>query len=164
MRLISKMSLSLMVLSPFVFAGPLSASATEGQIYKAANPLGENRILAVCVPEENTSIESKYSVMDWDGFNERDLVIVEVGHKTTDRVIFDDRLELMILNPIADKRASIRLTSIASCGEALEFVLIGKDQGVKQRWDNFPSFKTLYSIIDAMPMRRFEMRQKRRDG
>ena len=42
-----------------------------------------------------------------------------------------------------------------------EVVLIGLDGGVKLRQDNFLSCEKLFAVIDAMPMRRNELRQDR---
>lgn len=53
-----------------------------------------------------------------------------------------------------------RLESITRCENALEYVLIGKDETQKNRWYLFPSENDLFQVIDAMPMRRFEMRQR----
>jgi len=79
-----------------------------------------------------------YASIDWKGFEERDLVVAETVKSKADR-----------------------LTKIAGCENKLEYVLIGKDQTQKRRWNLLPSNDELYSLIDAMPMRRFEMRQRR---
>ena len=98
--------------------------------------MGQNRILVICEPD-NISPESKPSVsVDRDGFEERDLVIVKIG-----------------------KGKSHRLARIARCENKLEYVLIGKDQTQKMRWDLFPPKNELYPLIDSMPMRRYEMRE-----
>jgi len=104
---------------------------------KTHNLLGQNRILVICEPDNNAP-ESKQSVsVDRDGFEDRDLIIIKIG-----------------------KGKSHRLARIARCENKLEYVLIGKDTTQKQRWDLFPSNDELYSLIDAMPMRRYEMRQR----
>jgi len=92
----------------------------------------------MCEPD-NIIPKSKalHTSIDWDGFEERDLVIVELGTDKTSR-----------------------LAKIARCDNKLEYVLIGKDQTQKRRWNLFPSNDELYSLIDAMPMRRYEMRQR----
>ena len=41
-----------------------------------------------------------------------------------------------------------------------EVILIGKDGGIKQRQNHLLTSQNLFAIIDAMPMRRNEMRQK----
>jgi len=38
-------------------------------------------------------------------------------------------------------------------------ILIGKDGGVKGRWDSPVDMDALFGLIDAMPMRRQEMRE-----
>ena len=137
----------------------------------AKNPLGKSSILAVCLPDHAT-IKSKqanplYASIDWKGFSERDLVILEMRkasahivskHDKGDRVpryvtTFSQR------NRVGSK--SKGLDVIAACENKLEYVLIGKDTGVKMRWDLFPPNNELYALIDAMPMRRFEMRQRK---
>jgi len=45
---------------------------------------------------------------------------------------------------------------------ALTLVLIGKDGGEKMRQRNRANFNAIFSRIDAMPMRRQEMKQRRR--
>ena len=82
-----------------------------------------------------------YTSVDWAGYEERDLIIVHIGQDKTHR-----------------------LSRIASCENKREFVLVGKDQTPKRRWDSFPSNEALYSLIDVMPMRRFEMRNKRENN
>ena len=98
--------------------------------------MGQNRILVIC-DLDDIAPEYKQSVLgDRDGLEERDLVIVNIG-----------------------KGKSHRLARIARCENKLEYVLIGKDQTQKMRWDLFPPKNELYSLIDAMPMRRYEMRE-----
>ena len=41
-----------------------------------------------------------------------------------------------------------------------QVVLIGKDGGVKRRWDGPVAPRDLFGVIDAMPMRQQEMRQR----
>lgn len=38
-------------------------------------------------------------------------------------------------------------------------LLVGKDGGVKERWDDQVDPQTVFALIDAMPMRRSEMRE-----
>ncbi len=47
-------------------------------------------------------------------------------------------------------------------GGASAFYLIGKDGGIKMARPAFPSLRELFGTIDAMPMRREEMRQRGR--
>ena len=45
--------------------------------------------------------------------------------------------------------------------EGFAAVLVGKDGGVKRRWSNPVGFAELAAIVDAMPMRRDEIRLRR---
>jgi len=134
------------------------------------SPLGEQRILVICLPESAT-IESKladplYASIDWKGFKERDLEILEYRKQTSHLVEEHGRAD-----PVP--RALIthawyygtvpheKISAITKCENKLEYVLIGKDGSQKRRWSLFPTNDDLYSTIDAMPMRRFEMRERK---
>ena len=99
-------------------------------------PLGEDRILVICSPDD---IAIKSQQIDWAGYEERHITIVEVRQ---------------------GKLQNSRIRDIAQCDNKREYILIGKDQTRKKRWDEYPTNDDLYATIDAMPMRRFEMRQK----
>ena len=43
--------------------------------------------------------------------------------------------------------------------EAFQVELLGRDGGVKARWDNLVGVAELWAKIDAMPMRRRELRE-----
>ena len=139
-----------------------------------ANPLGKDRVLVICLPEPVT-IESRladplYVSIDWQGFEERDLVIVEI-RKSSAHVLKEHDREGAVARYLTSFSERYRdgsrkkgLKEIAQCENKLEYILIGKDQTPKRRWDLFPSNDELYTLIDDMPMRRIEMRQRRRDG
>ena len=40
-------------------------------------------------------------------------------------------------------------------------LLIGKDGGIKARYNNMPDLKEIFSLIDRMPMRRSEMKKNK---
>ena len=46
-------------------------------------------------------------------------------------------------------------------GKAFTFILVGKDGGEKMRADTVVSLAQLYKTIDAMPMRREEMKERK---
>ena len=46
-------------------------------------------------------------------------------------------------------------------GAAFTFILVGKDGGEKMRTDTIVSLAQLYKTIDAMPMRKEEMKQQK---
>lgn len=81
----------------------------------------------------------KSQQIDWAGYEERHITIVEIKHT---------------------KLPDSRIGGIAQCNNKREYVLIGKDQTRKKRWDEYPTNDDLYATIDAMPMRRVEMRQQ----
>lgn len=70
-----------------------------------------------------------------NGFKERDFVIINAGSDDADYARF---------NIDAD---------------AFTVILIGKDGGVKARWDAPVQANDVFSIVDAMPMRQREMRE-----
>ena len=50
---------------------------------------------------------------------------------------------------------------LAGCNPDVPNVaLVGKDGGVKRRWLSIPTQKDIFSLIDAMPMRMREMRER----
>ncbi len=82
----------------------------------------------------------------------------------------DDR-NLLIFSVLSDRVVSETATKRADRATELReryrvdensftFVLIGKDGSEKMRSDTLVTRNTLYAIIDAMPMRREEMRKK----
>ncbi len=133
------------------------------------NPLGEQRILVVCLPDTAT-IESKltnplYSSIDWSGFKERDLVILEF-RKYTSHIVSEHRRKEIVPRALTThswyyESDHAKMMTLTRCKNKIEYVLIGKDTGVKMRWDLFPPNDELYELIDSMPMRRFEMRKQK---
>ena len=86
-----------------------------------------------------------------DGVLERDLVIAEVLESGKGRC---GKVDIS-----AAAAESLRNRFQAQAG-SFQFILIGKDGGVKLRRDEPVSAKDLFGIIDAMPMRQQEMRRK----
>ena len=135
------------------------------------SPLGERRVLVICLPE-SAIIESKladplYASIDWNGFKERDLEILEFRKRTSHLVKEHRRAEpvprLLVTHAWYHTTESHKkIGTITKCENKLEYVLIGKDGTQKKRWNLFPSNDELYSLIDAMPMRQFEMRERNR--
>ena len=134
------------------------------------SPLGEQRVLVICLPESAT-IESSltdpfYTSIDWDGFKERDLEILEFRKQTSHLVKEHRRAEAVPRALVTHAwyhttESHKKIGTTTKCDNKLEYVLIGKDKTVKKRWGLFPSNDDLYSTIDAMPMRQIEIRNKR---
>ena len=112
--------------------------------------LGEYRIVALCNGSW-TSVE-----IEPHEFSDRDIAMVEIN---SDFANFVTKTKDSAVNsaPLAHPEDLIRR---AACKKDKEFVLIGKDTGEKRRWQKTLPLKELYNAIDAMPMRRFEMRQR----
>ena len=115
---------------------------------------GKARILLLCDTGIDDPIERILPAMDWQSFVERDLIIITIGSRGVE-----------ILNPDGTRvfPSSNSLTQIYQnkrCNRGIDFNLIGKDGGVKKRWSGVVWIDDLFATIDAMPMRRYEMRQR----
>jgi hypothetical protein len=83
---------------------------------------------------------------------DRDMVIFEILESAPSRVN-DDYIE-------AEAAQSLRKKFSVQQG-TFEVILIGKDGGVKLRSQDQVNLSDIFSLIDAMPMRREEVRKKR---
>lgn len=116
---------------------------------------GNTRILLVCNTGIDDPVERILPAMDWQGFVERDVVVVTTAL---------GRVEILNPDGTRDFPSSNTLTQIhqrKNCKRGIDFNLIGKDGGVKRLWSDVVWTEDLYKTIDAMPMRRFEMRQQK---
>ncbi|MEO1449426.1 MAG: DUF4174 domain-containing protein [Bacteroidota bacterium] len=109
----------------------------------------KNRVLIVHVQEASPEWPAQQNLWrsNADGMAERDLV---VGIIQGDTVYWPDCKELA--RPYLDQ---FRISSEEFC-----VLLIGKDGGEKLRTGTVLPVEKLYAVIDAMPMRRQEMRRK----
>jgi len=84
------------------------------------------------------------------------------------------RRELIVTGPAGDPRVSEQMQALRADpegardrelvvverhGETFQVELMGKDGGVKARWDNLVGVGELWARIDAMPMRRQQLRE-----
>lgn len=83
-------------------------------------------------------ISQKSALMDTAGLKERDLQIHEVVGYEQNRAVFG---------------------KYKASAQKFTFVLVGKDSGVKLRSNEVVGRQKLYHTIDAMPMRKSEMKQ-----
>ena len=140
--------------------------ASEPSIYSkmlTPSPLGKDRILAVCLPQKNDikTLLQFYKSVNWDEFSARQLVVVEVSTRIVKSVSVDDYSEAELGNGGSHHHDfNNKLRRKVGCKTDLEFVLIGKDTGVKKRWKESVPQGELFEVIDAMPMRQYEMRQR----
>lgn len=114
----------------------------------------KNRIILLFAPTaDNDLLQQQYVQLraDISGLDERDIVIFQVlpdqvkGQDTTWNAGSSDKL-----------RDQYHVGNNEFCA-----ILIGKDGTAKLRKNELLSQKELYSVIDAMPMRRREMREIR---
>ena len=90
------------------------------------------------------------------GFKERDLLRVYVSGK-------DDFMSVEYHPVLEERREQIPTNSeiYKSYGtgkDKFEVILIGKDGGVKARWDGPADIDGVFALIDSMPMRQKEMK------
>ena len=141
-------------------------AASEPTVYSkilTPSPLGKDRVLVLCSLEksDNEVLAQFYDSVIWDEFSERDLTLVEISKSTVASVLRGNRrASHRKINAARHHDYGDQLRKKADCKDDLEFVLIGKDTGVKARWHKDFTQEDLFNRIDAMPMRRFEMRQQ----
>ena len=84
------------------------------------------------------------------------------------------RRELIVTGPEGDPRVSEQMRALRADpdgarerelaivereGQAFQVELMGKDGGIKARWDNLVGVSELWARIDAMPVRRQQLRE-----
>ena len=114
----------------------------------------KKRIFVVCDSGIDDPLERILPTMDWQSFVEIDIVIVIKG---------PGGVEILNSDGTRDFPSSNTLTQIHQrnkCPRGIDFNLIGKDGGIKKIWSDVVWIEDLFATIDAMPMRRYEMRQK----
>ncbi len=111
----------------------------------------QKRVLLVFANGNNQEAEARLSVAadHADGFRERDLLLVGLEGS-------NPSVPTGMLSPLEDQAARRRFH--VSPGQ-FTVVLIGKDGGEKVRSHQAIPWKTLQQTIDAMPMRKDEMRR-----
>lgn len=122
--------------------------------FDLADYVGKHRVLLVFAPSADDAEYARFCSL-WEeqteGVLDRDLLLVEVFQNGASRV-GAARLP-------AGAAPSLRERFDVRPGQT-EFVLLGKDGGVKLRRPTLP-MPELFAVIDAMPMRRAEMAGKR---
>ena len=133
-------------------AGP--AGEETAARFNLADHVWKHRVAVVFAPSPD---DQKYAefLRVWteqaEGVSDRDLVLVAA---------FQSGVSRLGSGPLrADDAASLR-RKLDARTDRTEFLLIGKDGGVKLRRSTLP-IAELFAAIDAMPMRRAEMDRKR---
>ncbi|MBT9391673.1 DUF4174 domain-containing protein [Hymenobacter sp. NST-14] len=127
--------------STLVPAQTSSASALEATVKKAH---WRQRVLLICAPSAaDASLLAQRNLLESAaaGLRERDLLV----------------RELVLPELPAPDRAYLRRLGVKT--DAFQVLLLGKDGGLKRRDTQPVAPQTLFSTIDAMPMRRQEMKR-----
>lgn len=115
----------------------------------------KNRILIVFAANDQHQLRKEQLTLfesDIDGLEDRDLVIFDINESLAN----DPHGNLLDKRTVQQFRVYYKVKQ-----NSFEVILIGKDGGEKLRTDNeILKLSTLFSTIDAMPMRRREMRNK----
>ena len=117
------------------------------------NYLWKNRIVILFAPHDSSVLLRKqYATLksDFRGLKERDLLLIRV---------VSDQVEGEEFSRGADEAQQLR-RQYQIADNAFCVVLIGKDGSEKIRSNDIVSRDELYAVIDAMPMRRQEMKKK----
>jgi len=114
----------------------------------------KNRLLFIFAPQEGDSffqaLQSEISTQP-DEIAERDLVVFE---------IFETGPSYMGTTRVDPQAAAAIRTKFAAPVGQFTCILVGKDGGTKLRRHAPVKLEEVFDLIDAMPMRREEMRQK----
>jgi hypothetical protein len=116
----------------------------------------KNRLLFLFAPDRNhplfTDLHSEIMAQKVE-VEDRDLVVFEVLEQGTSR---------MNTAPIDRRVADSIRDRFAIPQNTFSLILVGKDGGIKLKHHDQGSLKEVFELIDSMPMRQNEMRQKNR--
>lgn len=132
----------------------LTAQLANGQNDMLKQYQWENRLILLFGSISESAVEKQITELekDTEGITDRDLLIFHIDR---DEVRFIEKSDNPA--PSADK-----LRNRYNIGEQeFRYILIGKDGGVKLNKKEFVPNKDLFSVIDAMPMRQREMRNRK---
>ena len=118
----------------------------------------KNRLLFLFAPNRSNplfDVLQKSIAIQQAGVADRDLVIFEILESGTSRMDRSD-LDPQVAQSLRDK-FDVRPGRFA-------VILVGKDGSVKLSRQEQTQLEDIFDLIDAMPMRREEMRQKSRTG
>ena len=126
---------------------------STGQPVALSDFLGQKRIALIFRPLAVYFDD----VLDAHGeFEARDLIVIGVGTPTEGLEETPSQHPVYVLTD----RAGAILRAYGAGGRTPTFYLIGKDGTIKMARHGYPSNKELFGMIDAMPMRRQEMRER----
>ena len=140
-------------LFPFI-AFCCAAFTLSGQSASLKPHLWKNRLLLIFADTDKNPLLLQQSAelkAVRKGLEERDMVL---------GLIIGDRRVKGLLSGHAAKWDADELRERYGKGSAFRVVLIGKDGGVKRTQTEVLGAKELFGVIDAMPMRRQEQRER----
>lgn len=114
----------------------------------------KNRLLFIFAPQEGDEVFQALQneiLTQPDEISERDLVVFN---------IFETGPSYMDTTRMDPQTAAAIRTKFAAPPGQFTCILVGKDGGIKFRQDSQVKLEQIFDLIDAMPMRREEMRQK----
>lgn len=122
----------------------------------SANPLQDlqwkNRILIIQTDTTLKTISLLLKEQE-NALNDRDLITINLSKKSTK---LTNGVELS-----EKERAALRSKFKLTNSKKSQFILIGKDGGEKTRQSNTLNLQELFALIDTMPMRKAEIRNKK---
>ena len=114
----------------------------------------ENRLVLLFGSTDSVPVQQQLSELEKEPaeITDRDLLIFHIDGK-----------EVRLVNQTTNRSFSAdRFRSLYNISKnEFRYILLGKDGGVKLNKKEFVSNTSLFSIIDAMPMRQREMREKK---
>ena len=133
-----------------VFALSPSGAAADGFL---DDYLWKNRVLVISAPDEKLpefqEMKRRLAGVKAETL-ERDMVVVEiVGTK-----------QPPVCTTISKNECSAARTELSISDDTFASILIGKDGTVKLRTKEVPELSKVFALIDSMPMRRREMRER----
>ena len=116
----------------------------------------ENRVLLIFAPDSDDAILTEQSANlsgMGAGLNARDLVVVQIVSE--DAVSFNGKVDTSLTSQAFYEYFVVQKADFT-------VILVGKDGTIKLRQTQPVTSQRLFSIIDAMPMRQREMRERGR--
>ncbi len=132
---------------------------TQGQPVRLETFLRHKRIVLLAIPAGAALQGTEFlrAVQRHQAeFDARDLVVLAL---VPPHLAMSEQFDTLPIHMLQDADARIAHAYGGSSGTPA-FYLIGKDGGIKLARRTFPSLRALFAAIDAMPMRREEMRRQ----
>lgn len=107
-------------------------------------------VFAPVRPHPNLAVQRERLKAAADGLADRDMTVIEI---VQDTVFLNGKLTLELNAKALRQEFDISIVEFS-------VILIGKDGGEKLRRDEPLSVERLFEVVDAMPMRQQEMRQR----